>query len=124
GVGGGGGAPPGTGGGGGGVGGLARRGIERVLDDDLLLGVDHEPDIGPHDAPDDAAEKDDPRLRITEAPLADPPVPQIRPARQETEPGGPSKPPHGAGEKLLLSTAACGGFRLGEDRRPDEIEVI
>src|SRR4029077_910735 len=86
--------------------------------------MNHEPDIGPHDAPDDAAEQDDPGLRIGEAPLADPPEQQIKQARQERDHGPPPEPPHGAGEELLLGTAAYGGFRLGEERRLDEIEVV
>src|SRR6267142_426246 len=111
-------------GGRGGIGGLARRDIDGVLDDDLVLGPDHEPDIRPHDGAENAAHQDDPGLGIREAALAEPVVQEVDPAAQEGEHGGPAEPPEGAGQQLLLRAAAHGGFRLSEEGHLDEIEVI
>ena len=54
----------------------------------------------------------------------DDPEPPVEPAGDERDHRAPPEPPHGTGEELLLGTAAHGGFRLGEERRLDEIEVV
>ena len=106
------------------IGRLARGHIDGILDDDLVLGPDHEPHVGPHDGAEKTAHEDDQGLRVGEAALAQPVVQEIDPAAQEREHGAPAEPPEGAGQQLLLRAAAHGRFRLGEEGHLDEIEVI